>query len=122
MIYLKKFNENNKETYLANLQDMCREHMIDLIDKDFDISCPYNTNTIEIQKNYGTNGYFNWRHVDGVINNFLYAYGEELNITDMRITYRNSHKNRSIIPLSEIKNFNTGWDILHIAIHFKPKN
>ena len=77
----------NEAKHISELQEICREHLIDLVDKGFEVDMSYH-GYLMIDKNKEV---FQWSEVMDSIINFVEVFDRELKIGKMYLKYKHTY-------------------------------
>lgn len=82
----------NEAKHISELQEICREHLIDLVDKGFNVDMSYHGYLIIDKLDRKT---FEWNEVADSIINFIEVFSDELSIHDIYFKYFNDDYNKT---------------------------
>jgi len=104
----------NEAKHISELQEICEEQLIDLIDKDFNIDMSYHGYLIIDKKN----DVFQWSDVSDNIINFIEVSKDDLEIQSLTISFISAGGGYlRDIKLDNIENFESTNRIANIKIY-----
>lgn len=104
----------NEAKHISELQEICEEQLIDLIDKDFNVDMSYHGYLIIDKKN----AVFQWSDVSDNIINFIEVSKDELEIKSLTISFVSAGGGYlRDIKLHDVENFESRNKIADVKIY-----